>query len=120
MQYIVHEQADIAVVEQASTVRAVDCEEMQFFSAYSEVMGEERKATSAISAKRAFAAIAVVIDHAEIVTFLAFKQHESVSTDAKMPVAPAGYGNIGGMAVAVIDDNEVVACALVFMEYHSP
>jgi hypothetical protein len=85
-----------------------------------QLMREFHDATGSVSAKCAFFSVAVVIYHAEVDSLLFNQHHESVGTDARLPLAKPVDLLVSefrrGFRVSVKND-EIVACALVFVEF---
>ena len=83
------------------------------------VGGEEAEAASSVSTHFGFAAIGIVVAELEVGTFLGwFDGEKPIGTDAAMAIAEGGDGVLveGDGEIAVINDNEVIAGAVHFVE----
>ena len=80
------------------------------------VFGEKREAAGAVAAHLAFRPVGVVITHRTVDLRVPGEGHQPVGSDAEMTVAQGCDKFRTGCeaAFAVVDQDEVVACAFVF------
>ena len=118
---VLHFEADDTVDVDLGEVGAVGGNETVFGFSHSEIISEFDQAAAAVAAHGAFAAVGIIIFHFEVVTRVGVEEHESVGADAKAAIAkePDAFGCQGGVRpVAVVQDDKIVAGALVFIEVH--
>ena len=89
------------------------------FAADSEVLGEEREATGAVSAHLAFGAVGVEVAHRTVDLGVVSEGHQSVGSDPEMAVAQSGDPLRRGREepFAVVDQDEVVSGSFVFCKF---
>lgn len=75
--------------------------------------------SAAIAAEAGQVSVSVVIDHLEVSFAVVAEENESVSTDAKPSMAQMGDQFMGfdvKFLHSIINHDEIIACALVFVE----
>ena len=118
--HVVHVQLHPVVGTHSGGVHPVAGQETVIWAAQAERVGEVGHAASAVAAQAAGAPVGVEVDHLEIVVGVALQQDEPVGSDAETAVAESR--DAGGIAarqvgpVALVDEHEIVAGALVFGE----
>ena len=87
-------------------------------AADAQMVGQQRDAPPAVAAHGGFASVGIEIAHAELRVGIIFENHQAVGPYAGPAVAqgghalPRGVENLG----APVDDDEVVAGSVVFVE----
>ena len=120
--YIYHAQLDLARpvlrAAYARGVHAVRGVEILGFSADAQMLGEKRETPCAVAAHFARRTVGVVVAHRAVHLDAALQGHQPVGSDAEVAVAQVRDQPCVGaeQLFAVIDEDEIVACALVFYE----
>ena len=119
--YVFHLEADDAVAVDLGEMGAVDGEELVFVPDDAHVVGEFDETAAAVAAHGAFAPVRIVIFHFKIIAGVRVEEHEPVGADAEAAVAEKAdtFGSECSIApVPIVQDDEVVAGALVFEKVH--
>lgn len=84
------------------------------------MFGEEREAAGSVAAHLPCRPVGVVVTHRAVQLGAAAQGHQPVGTDAEMTIAQGGDmpGTRPEYLSAVVDQDEIVACPLVFDEFY--
>jgi len=93
---------------------------MHIITGHSQPSGKSGRTTATVAAHSALFTVGVVIDHAEIMSGARIQQDQAVGAYTCMPVAqiPDEVGTVNEMTRAVVDENEIVAGAMVFVKMY--
>jgi hypothetical protein len=86
---------------------------------WQKMSGESAEATGTIAAHFCFSAVGIVVAEPEIrAIFRGFHGQQAIGADAAVAIAKSfdGFGVEGNREIAVVDDNEVIAGAVHFVE----
>ena len=116
---IFHFQRNDAIHIDLGLVAAIGGQEFIQVAMNAEVIGEFGHTASAIATHTSFHPIGIIVFHFEIISFPMVQEHQAVCTNAEAPVAKFMHlfiANTVKFTIAVIDQDEIIAGALVFME----
>ena len=119
--HVNHAQAHGAVRLHAGIVGAIHGQEMRFVANQPQEPGEGYRAAAAVAAHGAGVAVGIEVHHFEVEIGLVAQQNQAIGPNAEAAVAEVGNaGEIGFVEVAgaVVDEDEVVAGALILVELH--